>query len=160
MMDDYQYKTLNLPSKNEGLFGLGGFPSSEGIGFAGKTIDSSTSGINAGGAGITGPQGLTGATGATGMSGGFPPNPQFGDILYYDGNLWKKLNAPAGNGILAMKDKVPRWIVGTTNSVLIYNGFNNLFETMPVMSNSGRYLLYNNSNLSNYLTWIQVQPPP
>lgn len=85
-MDDYQYKTLNLPSKNKGLFGYGGMPNNVGIGFSGRIIDSSQSFLGTGG-GREGPIGFDGEKGATGNDAPLP-EVQYAGNLYYDGENW------------------------------------------------------------------------
>lgn len=93
MIDDYQYNTLNLPKKNEGLFGYGGKPNKNGIGYSGKVIDSSDA-ISVAGIGDIGQIGQVGEKGATGASGALPSGIEDRGMLYYDGSNWKPLKFP------------------------------------------------------------------
>lgn len=93
MIDDYKYNTLNLPKKNEGLFGYGGKPNRNGIGFSGKVIDSSDA-ISVAGIGNIGPIGPDGEKGATGASGDLPSGIEDRGMLYYDGSNWTSLKFP------------------------------------------------------------------
>jgi hypothetical protein len=90
-MNDYQYKTLKLPQKNQGLFGYGGKPNKNGIGFTGRVIDSSGGFAGGSGGGIEGPVGPDGERGATGE---VVPLPTYSDrgILWYNGEEWEALN--------------------------------------------------------------------
>lgn len=121
MMDDYQYKDLNLPIKNKGLFGLGGSPSKNGIGYSGKIIDSSI-GLNQVG-GRIGEDGSQGATGATGVQASLPSASVNGDMAYYDGSKWVKLGAPAGVGLLVIKDYIPGWLHFNKSGILMYDEY-------------------------------------
>lgn len=94
MVDDYQYKALNLPIKNEGLFGLSGNPNKNGIGYSGKIINS-YSGQSSGGIGRDGSIGPEGATGATGASGPPPSNIDNIGMLYYNGEKWTTKEFPS-----------------------------------------------------------------
>ena len=93
-MNDYQYKTLKLPQKNQGLFGYGGKPNKNGIGFTGRVIDSSGGFAGGSGGGIEGPIGPDGEQGATGKD---VPLPESGlsydrGILWYNGEKWEALH--------------------------------------------------------------------
>lgn len=120
-MDDYQYKTINIPAKNQGLFGYGGNPNRNGIGYSGMVIDSSR-GFYSGIGGGVGPDGEIGATGPIGNSGALPSNANYGDMLYYDGSKWVKLDAPINPeaGLLVIKDYTPQWLHIDRSSFLMY----------------------------------------
>lgn len=123
-MDDYQYKTLDLPSKNQGLFGYGGSPNSEGIGFSGRLIDSSggfAGGSVGGTQGQVGPQGSDGPQGDPGV---LFPNAQKGDMIFYNIGLntegWALLHAPANGagGIFSVENEYPSWITASDKCVI------------------------------------------
>lgn len=112
-MDDYQYKTLELPAKNQGLFGIGGMPNSEGIGFSGRLIDSS-GGFVGGSAVGQGSQGQQGNEGEIGDSGKFPIPAVEGSILYYNGSEWIALPPPnsENDSILVFYSNNASWFTG------------------------------------------------
>jgi hypothetical protein len=149
-MDDYKYQTLDLPNKNNGLFGYGGKPNGNGAGFSGRVIDSSDV---YGGLGLNGSEGLKGEDGATGATGAFPQNPQKGDILYHNGNTWVELSAPTRDGILTINNKVPTWTLAPLfgPAVLLYNGQQFYAEEAPA---NGIYIL---TIRPNGTEWIPFQ---
>jgi hypothetical protein len=115
MMDEYQYKTLELPAKNQGLFGIGGMPNSEGVGFTGRVIDSS--GGFAGGSGGTGQPGQQGRQGEIGQQGGFGIPFEEGSIIYKISGEWTSLPPPSdfdGNALLVASPGGWYWGFGTT----------------------------------------------
>lgn len=124
MMDEYQYKTLELPAKNQGLFGIGGMPNSEGIGFTGRVIDSSggfIGGSVGGTQGQAGPQGIDGPQGDPGV---LFPNPQKGDMIFYNIGLntegWALLHAPQNGegGVFSVVNQMPLWITASDKCII------------------------------------------
>ena len=114
-MDEYEYKTLELPAKNQGLFGIGGMPNSEGIGFTGRVIDSS--GGFAGGSGGAGQPGQQGRQGEIGKQGGFGIPFEEGSIIYRISGEWTSLPPPSdfdGNALLVAGPSGWYWGFGTT----------------------------------------------
>jgi hypothetical protein len=156
IMDDYQYKTLNLPIKNKGFFGLGGSQSKNGIGYSGKIIDSSNALLNQFG-GSVGKDGEVGATGATGASANLPSSSVIGDMLYYDGSRWKKLDAPlqTGRGLLVIKNYIPQWLYTTKSAILFYDSISKSWKPIfdPSTAPGVRVLYYKNGILG----WMQAK---
>ncbi len=143
MIDDYQYNSTPLPSRNEGLFGLGGKPSEGSRGFGGSIQDYGSSNIGSvgSGGGDSNPY-----SGSAGLQQSFDPLPDAidGDMLYYDGALksWITLEKPTSDGVLSIVGSKPTWITTNRNGSLIYyDGNLESWLTIPAPTGTDTYVL-------------------
>jgi hypothetical protein len=155
MIDDYQYRSTQLPGIPEGPFGYGG--KSE-AGFGSKA----GSNYDVPGNGLSFPPTLPPIDSGGGGGGGggyFPPDGLDYDLFAYLGGAWRRFPRPIASSLLLNGPTGLQWKTGGGNNYTLYfDGTDNTWKTLsgPVSGSNPKVL----SVIDNVISWEESASIP